>query len=43
MPANTTGNVSKADAMLSVANAFHAAAIVGGTVTFPGPIIAPIL
>ena len=43
MPLNTAGNISKADAVLSVANMFHAAAIVGGTVTFPGPIVAPIL
>ena len=41
-PANTAGNLSLADAMTNVANAMHAQAIIGGTVTV-GPIVTPII
>lgn len=42
-PSNTSGALSKADATQNVANNFYAEAIVGGTVTYPGPVVSPIL
>lgn len=40
---NTSGAASKASATSLIASNFHAQAIIGGTVTFPGPVVQPIL
>jgi hypothetical protein len=40
---NTSSSASKATATSLLANDFYAQAIVGGTVTYPGPVVSPIL
>lgn len=42
-PANTAGGKSLADSVDAIATDMHSEAIVGGTCTFPGPVVAPIL
>ena len=42
-PANTSGNKTLAQAADAIATNMHAQAIIGGTVTFPGPVVQPIL
>lgn len=42
-PANTSGALSKAAATSAVADDFYAQAIIGGTVTYPGPVVSPII
>ena len=41
--ANTAGNLSLVDAVQVIASTMHAEAIIGGTVTLPGPVVGPIL
>lgn len=40
---NTSGELSLSTALQNVANAIHAATLTGGTATFPGPVVSPIL
>lgn len=41
--ANTAGGVSKTVALQAIASALHPLAGLGGTATFPGPVVLPIL
>jgi hypothetical protein len=40
---NNAPGITKTQALTNLANALHAAAGIGGTATFPGPVVAPIL